>query len=878
MKTKTKLLVWAWLLLAASILIPYQAKAIQDFWTISIANPDDPTEWITIMDRNLGATSNDITSKDSFGYHYQWWNNYWFAQWCFSQGCNDSVTEASMDADTIWLIWNDSYNNSGYYWPIFIKSDFSYSYRRDGSYHNWLWWWTWDNPSNNWWAKQTNSEDRQWPCPEGYHVPSAWEWWLLVKYWWNTYDENNLVNGWDGFYYISWDTAADFKIYFKLPFAGIRSEDNALLYNQGRYGEYWSSSPNGNAYLTDEYWEDRIHIFNTFGIPKWNTGIPNRWLSIRCFKDTYEPTNSSSTPQTCSSMDSANVTHTINDWIITLHWDEIQGDFVDVSIYWDEERWYLPEGTVNMKDKKFDYNIIRSGEHKFMLRNWCRNFYYTVNVNTAQAFSQELQEAFARAYENWIISDTNINNAWLYYYMDNLELADIMNKFAENILWLQPNTSLQCSFGDISTYIGTDQETLTRYQEILEKSCQLWLIPRNKIENPAPIQDANRAIFGTALSRALWWNQNEWWDPYYSGHLNALKAAWIITQIDNPERRYEEKWYVLMILMRVSKSNSDETSKYDVNGDGKVDKWDIQAVTNCMAWSSNNPKCDVDGDWTPGIWDIVAITNHMSDNSWNWNNSNNSNTQNNTTAKEIAKWYSWWGGRRSSNTSKDSWWNSTTKTDNDTHNSTNVKTSNSKNNDKWNTITNTNKRPIDYMVPTINKIEYNEWDPKEVLENWFTREQNNAYNFAYANWITTIKNIEKANLSWAMTRAAMAKMLSNYAINVLGKEPDKSKTPHFWDISKETDKQYDNWITLAYQLWIMWVWTKNFRPYDSVTRKEFATILSRMLYNTEDWTWKTKYYEPHIAKLYDRWIISKTNPEIIEKRGNVMTMLMRSAK
>ena len=71
MKTKKKLLVWAWLLLAASILIPYQAKAIQDFWTISIANPENPNEWITIMDRNLGATSSDITSKDSFGYHYQ---------------------------------------------------------------------------------------------------------------------------------------------------------------------------------------------------------------------------------------------------------------------------------------------------------------------------------------------------------------------------------------------------------------------------------------------------------------------------------------------------------------------------------------------------------------------------------------------------------------------------------------------------------------------------------------------------------------------------------------------------------------------------------------------------------------------------------------
>lgn len=30
------------------------------------------------MDRNLGATSNDINSPDSYGYHYQWGNNYGF--------------------------------------------------------------------------------------------------------------------------------------------------------------------------------------------------------------------------------------------------------------------------------------------------------------------------------------------------------------------------------------------------------------------------------------------------------------------------------------------------------------------------------------------------------------------------------------------------------------------------------------------------------------------------------------------------------------------------------------------------------------------------------------------------------------------------------
>ena len=32
------------------------------------------------MDRNLGATTNDINSTGSYGFHYQWGNNYGFLQ------------------------------------------------------------------------------------------------------------------------------------------------------------------------------------------------------------------------------------------------------------------------------------------------------------------------------------------------------------------------------------------------------------------------------------------------------------------------------------------------------------------------------------------------------------------------------------------------------------------------------------------------------------------------------------------------------------------------------------------------------------------------------------------------------------------------------
>ena len=90
------------------------------------------------------------------------------------------------------------------------------------------------------------------------------------------------------------------------------------------------------------------------------------------------------------------------------------------------------------------------------------------------------------------------------------------------------------------------------------------------------------------------------------------------------------------------------------------------------------------------------------------------------------------------------------------------------------------------------------------------------------------------------------------------------------------NEQYDNAVTKAYQLWIMWQNMKNnkFRPNDEVTRAEFATALSRLLYNTQDWSWK--YYETHMAKLYKEWVISKMDPKIKEKRWYVMIMLMRS--
>ncbi len=152
-----------------------------------------------------------------------------------------------------------------------------------------------------------------------------------------------------------------------------------------------------------------------------------------------------------------------------------------------------------------------------------------------------------------------------------------------------------------------------------------------------------------------------------------------------------------------------------------------------------------------------------------------------------------------------------------------------------------------------------------------------AYKFAYENWITTMDTIDKADMEWWLTRIAMAKMLSQYAVNVLWQKPANIIVPNFSDIPKELDDEYDYWVTLAYQLWIMWINIPDnkFRPFDLVTRAEFATALSRMLYKLADWD---PYYVTHLAKLKEEWIITNDDPEMLEIRWYVMIMLKRSAK
>jgi hypothetical protein len=75
-----------------------------------------------------------------------------------------------------------------------------------------------------------------------------------------------------------------------------------------------------------------------------------------------------------------------------------------------------------------------------------------------------------------------------------------------------------------------------------------------------------------------------------------------------------------------------------------------------------------------------------------------------------------------------------------------------------------------------------------------------AYDYAHGHGITTMSSIDNADMYGNLTIIAMAKMLANYAVDVLGLTPDTTKDCTFPDVSAALDEQYGNGVTKACQL------------------------------------------------------------------------------
>ena len=177
------------------------------------------------------------------------------------------------------------------------------------------------------------------------------------------------------------------------------------------------------------------------------------------------------------------------------------------------------------------------------------------------------------------------------------------------------------------------------------------------------------------------------------------------------------------------------------------------------------------------------------------------------------------------------------------------------------------------MTVCINMFAYAEYSDELVQ----------AYNYAYWSRITTMDTIEKADMEGKLTRIAMSKMITNYATNILWLNVPNTDGCNFSDVSSTLNSDYDNWVTNACKLWLMWQNMPNnkFRPYDTVTRAEFGTTLSRAIHKALGNTLAdgNPYYSTHLSYLNSEKIMNYIDtPEMTEQRWYVMLMMMRASK
>lgn len=739
-------------------------------WTIKIISG---TTAIAMLDRNLWAlkpwTWCSLDDSWACWYHFQWGNNYWF-------NIFDDITENVKNYDLVNI--DTSINWPGNYyvsWTFITDSTWWNAYDRSIVRNDNLWWWSGDFNSN-WQLPILNVADRQWPCPDGFHIPSKWEWLNVIEMIWNDADK--------------------FRNTLLMPTAWYRQYDDGVVRessgyydeNQIYWDRLWSSSPNSS--------DDRMA--NNLFFDGVRRGVSNNWwrsngFSIRCFQNTWDDIS-----PTCNVLYSTTGT-TSHDVVAYLTWcsefitwTSLQHVFHETWTYTFEFQdlfgnTWSANATVTWIERGDTYENAKSlyNEYKEITCSGSYNSGWFDSQFSIYLNSWMLSQRSSNTYSwktnvDYLLAKDDLMCLWWDSYWKWYWVCTDYNFNIESIMW---------SMFPMST--GNDSV-----------SCEIWLQDTGLFVLPDDITFNIVGQNNFALSWMFHNSANSFWvDSFY---IKIPESFDVWEAVDFSVRAMKDgktfTWFFGLIFISLKdEDGNDVKEKYYTLSDGAY----YQFISDDL-WKKTFE------DWliVKKEWKYILRVDSIY--WWMWD-------------FEIVV------GERNDEDDNE---------DND-----------------------------DFEYDTL------KFNP------YFSDEDNMAYQYAYHYWITTTSSIKNANMYSGLNRIAMAKMLSNYAENVLWMDDfDTSRNCKFADVSTSLDASYDYWVTKACQLWIMWINVPNNRFYPNwrVTRAEFATALSRLLYNTEDGV--DNYYTTHINKLRREWIITNTNPQLWEKRWFVMLMLMRAGE
>ena len=179
------------------------------------------------LDRNLGATRVATASNDtqSYGYYYQW-------------GRGNDGHQLTTSTTTATLSSSDTPGHAQFIAVLSSPYD-------------------WRSPQNNNLWQGVNGVNN--PCPTGFRLPTNTEQQTMIT-------AEGITN-----------SATAYASTLKLPVAGYRYVSDGSFYNQGSYGNYWSSSLSGSSALNVN--------FNSGSISPADAGNRANGFAVRCLKN-----------------------------------------------------------------------------------------------------------------------------------------------------------------------------------------------------------------------------------------------------------------------------------------------------------------------------------------------------------------------------------------------------------------------------------------------------------------------------------------------------------------------------------------------------------------------------------------------------------------
>lgn len=153
--------------------------------------------------------------------------------------------------------------------------------------------------------------------------------------------------------------------------------------------------------------------------------------------------------------------------------------------------------------------------------------------------------------------------------------------------------------------------------------------------------------------------------------------------------------------------------------------------------------------------------------------------------------------------------------------------------------------------------------------------------------LTTIGSFADADPYGMLLRKQLAKMMTNFAINVMGQTPNPDRFEICSHYTDSVSDEFDYYLVTACQLQIMGLETDGTTPLVSndfmankvVTRAEFGTVLSRVLWG-RTYDGSEQWYQNHLQALkehdYMKYITEYFALQV-ELRGNVWIVLQRVA-